>query len=255
MRTSWPRRDPAAAPVPLAPHPPLTRYYAREEHRRGRVDGWFDRAAGDYDWINQAMSLGSGSWYREQALRRAGLRAGMRLLDGGSGTGAVAAVARRLVGAEGGVAALDPSFGMLSHSPLGRSRVRGFAETLPVGGERFDMVTMGYALRHVADLTATFAEYRRVLRPGGTLLLLEITAPASPLSRGLLGLYLGTVVPLVARLGTGGRASRELMEYHWDTIAECVRPEAILGALAGAGFDRRSRRVELGFLSEYTATR
>lgn len=237
----------------LPPHPPLTRYYADEEQRRDRVDRWFDRAAGDYDWINRVMSLGSGSWYREQALRRAGLGAGMRLLDVGSGTGAVAAAARRLVGEEGRVVALDASLGMLSRSPLGRRRVRGFAEALPIGGERFDMVAMGYALRHVSDLATTFAEYRRVLRRGGTLLLLEITAPADPLARRLLGLYLGTVLPLVARFGRGGHASAELMEYHWATIADCVRPGAILDALAAAGFTTRARRVELGILSEYTA--
>src|SRR6185295_10687342 len=67
---------------------------------------------------------------------------------------------------------------------------------------------------HVADLRTTFEEYLRVLEPGGKLLLLEITPPASRLSHSLLKLYLGRLVPLVARFGRGGRASRELTVRH-----------------------------------------
>ena len=69
----------------IAPHPPLREYYPTEEARRRRVDGMFDASAGHYDWINSVMSLGSGEWYRRQALARAGVAPGMRVLDVGSG--------------------------------------------------------------------------------------------------------------------------------------------------------------------------
>lgn len=242
---------------PLRPHPLLQRYYRTEEQRRRRVDAWFDEAAGDYDWITQAMSFGSGNRYRRQALLRAGLATGMSLLDAGSGTGVVAAQAQAVVGTQGRVVALDPSLGMLSRAARRgvTRRVRGLAEALPFPNGRFDMLSMGYALRHVADLRTTFREYLRVLRPGGRLLLLEITPPPSRLAHRLLGLYLGRIIPLAARLGRGGRASRELMEYYWDTIENCVPPAAILGALAGTGFARAERHVEMGIFSEYTAVR
>jgi demethylmenaquinone methyltransferase / 2-methoxy-6-polyprenyl-1,4-benzoquinol methylase len=247
----------AVGSAPLRPHPLLRRYYQTEEQRRRRVRAWFDEAAGDYDWINQAMSFGSGSWYRRQALLRAGLAEGMSLLDAGSGTGAVAAQAQDIVGSRGRVVALDPSLGMLRQAAGHgvRRRVRGLAEALPFPDGRFDLLSMGYALRHVADLQSTFREYLRVLKPGGKLLLLEITAPSSRVARRLLGLYLGRVVPLVARFGHGGRASRELMEYYWDTIENCVPPALILGALADAGFVKTERHVEMGIFSEYTAVR
>jgi demethylmenaquinone methyltransferase/2-methoxy-6-polyprenyl-1,4-benzoquinol methylase len=247
----------AGAPQPLRPHPLLGRYHQTEEQRRRQVDAWFDEAAGDYDWINQAISFGSGSRYRRQALLRAGLAPGMSLLDAGSGTGAVAAQALPIVGEGGLVLALDPSLGMLRQA-AGRGvrrRVRGFAEALPFPDSRFDRLSMGYALRHVSDLHSTFREYLRVLKPGGKLLLLEITPPPSRLAHRLLGLYLGRLVPLVARLGHGGRASRELMEYYWDTIENCVPPAVILGALADAGFATAERHVEMGIFSEYTAVR
>jgi demethylmenaquinone methyltransferase/2-methoxy-6-polyprenyl-1,4-benzoquinol methylase len=242
---------------PLPPHPLLARYHQSEAQRRRQVNAWFDQAAGDYDWINRALSFGAGRWYRRQALLRAGLAAGMTLLDAGCGTGAVAAQAQAIVGRRGRVVALDPSFGMLHQAEgqgVGR-RVRGLAESLPFPSQRFDFLSMGYALRHVADLRTTFREYRRVLKPGGRLLLLEITPSSSRLARGLLRLYLGRWVPLLARFGHAGRASRELMEYYWETIENCVLPEVILGALADAGFSRAERQVEMKIFSEYTAVR
>jgi demethylmenaquinone methyltransferase/2-methoxy-6-polyprenyl-1,4-benzoquinol methylase len=241
----------------LAPHPLLGRYYGSEEQRRQRVSAWFDAAAADYDWINRAMSLGSGDRYRRQALLRVGLAPGMSLLDAGTGTGAVAAAAQQIVGPRGRVVALDPSLGMMGRAKARgvRHRVRGIAESLPFASDRFDRLSMGFALRHVADLRATFEEYRRVLAPGGALLLLEITPPASPLAHRLLGFYLGRVVPLLARLGHGGRTSRELWEYYWDTIENCVPPGVILAALGEAGFERCERHVEVGIFSEYRAWR
>lgn len=242
-------------PDPLQPHPLLTRYYADEAQRRKRVGSWFDEAAPDYDWINQAMSFGSGGWYRGQALARAGLAEGMSALDCGSGTGVVAAQAREIVGLRGQVAALDPSLGMLGHAARRgvRNRVRGVAEALPFASGRFDFLSMGYALRHVPDLHATFREYRRVLKPGGRLLILEITPPRSRLAFRLLKLYLGRLMPLVAGFGHGGRTTRELMEYHWDTIEACVPPQVILEGLEAAGFSQVGRHVEQAILSEYTA--
>src|ERR1700734_4571097 len=96
------------ASVVQAPHPPLKDYYAREADRGGFVRQLFDRTAADYDRIERAMALGSGSWYRRRALQRAGLKAGMRVLDIGTGTGLTAREAFRLVGPSGEVTGVDP---------------------------------------------------------------------------------------------------------------------------------------------------
>jgi demethylmenaquinone methyltransferase/2-methoxy-6-polyprenyl-1,4-benzoquinol methylase len=247
----------AATTNPLPPHPPLDRYYRDEEERRRKIGSWFNAAAGDYDWINQAASFGTGTWYRREALLRAGLAPGMSLLDAGSGTGVVAAQGQSIVGGSGLVVALDPSLGMMGHAAKRgvRRRVRGVAEALPFPDGKFDLLSMGYALRHVADLRATFREYRRALKPGGKVLLLEITRPSSPLAHHLIGFYMGRLLPFLARFGRGGKSSRELMEYYWDTIERCVPPATILQALAEAGFKDPKRHVEHGILSEYTAVR
>ncbi|HVT59536.1 MAG TPA: class I SAM-dependent methyltransferase [Thermoanaerobaculia bacterium] len=245
-----------SASEPLPPHPLPRRYFSSEPERRQQVGAWFNQAAPDYDWITQAMSFGFGHWYRRQVLLRAALASGMKVLDLGSGTGVLAAHAQSIVGREGGVVALDPSFGMLRRAADRgvRRRVRAIGEALPFGEQRFDFLSMGYALRHVADLRTTFREYRRVLRDGGKLLLLELTPPRGRIAFRLVELYLGRVVPLLARL-RGGPTSQLLMEYFWETIARCVPPPVILDALSQAGFSAVSRRVERGILSEYSAVR
>ena len=245
------------SPSPLRPHPLLKRYYADEPSRRRQVLSWFDESAADYDWICQAMSFGSGNRYRRQALLRAGLAPGMKALDVACGTGGVTTSVQEIVGTAGEAIGLDPSTGMLREARRHgiRRLVRGMAEALPFVDGRFEFLSMGYALRHVEDLRSTFQEYHRVLAPGGRLLILEITPPRSRLPFHLLKFYLGRVIPLMARLGRRGHASRDLMRYYWETIESCVPPPVILSALTEAGFTQVERRVEMSIFSEYTAVR
>jgi demethylmenaquinone methyltransferase/2-methoxy-6-polyprenyl-1,4-benzoquinol methylase len=246
------------APAPLAPHPLLTDYYAADPaSRRLRVGQMFNASAPHYDWINSVLSFGSGRWYRRDALRRLGVGPGARLVDVGSGTGVIALVAQELVGDSGEVTAVDPSEGMLAVARASgvRNIVPGRAESLPFPDAHFDFLTMGYALRHVEDLGQTFAEYRRVLKPGGKLLLLEITRPRGNVANAVLRFYMRSFIPGVTGLLRRSPEAQTLMRYYWDTIEQCVPPEAILSALAGAGLAQVERGVSFGIFSEYTATR
>ena len=243
-----------AGSAPLAPHVPLTKYYADEVARHGFVRSLFDDTASDYDRIENVLAFGSGSWYRRQALRRAKLGTGDRLLDVGIGTGLVAREALKIIGATGTLVGVDPSPGMMGQVALpGVQLLAGRAEALPRDDASADFVSMGYALRHLADLSAAFAEFHRVLRPGGRLLVLEITRPQGRLA--LLGLktYMRAVVPTVARVVTRRNKTSELWRYYWDTIEACVPPETVLEALRAAGFRGVRRYVQLGIFSEYTA--
>src|SRR5271168_2452331 len=161
------------------PHPPLRDYYAQEAQRNAWVRELFDRTAGDYDRIERVMALGTGSHYRRMALRRAGIQPGMRVLDIGAGTGLTARQAARLVGASGQVIGVDPSTGMLHSAkvPAGVEMLVGSAEAIPAAADSADFLCMGYALRHVSDLSAAFREFMRVLKPGGRICVLEITRP------------------------------------------------------------------------------
>ena len=243
---------------PVAPHPVLTEYYPTAEARRERVNARFDASARHYDWITAVMSFGSGRWYRGDALKRNGLAEGTRLIDVGAGTGVISLIAQDVVGENGEVVAVDPSEGMLEVARANgvKRTVTGRAEELPFEADRFDMLTMGYALRHVADLSVAFAEYRRVLKPGGKALILEITRPEGRgLSFWLMRAYLRWVVPLITRLFRGSAEAEELMRYYWDTIEHCVPPAAILKALEEAGFKQVQRKVVIGMMSEYSGVK
>ena len=115
------------------------------------------------------------------------------------------------------------------------------------------MLSMGYALRHVSDVDASFAEFHRVLKPGGRLLVLEITRPSSRLTLLMLKAYMRIVVPAIARVVTRRTNTSQLWRFYWDTIEACIAPAEVLAALQRAGFTQVKRHVELGIFSEYTA--
>lgn len=229
-------------------------YYADAEGKRRFTGRMFDASAADYDRVDRLLAFGSGTWYRRQALLRAGLAPGMRMLDVAVGTGLVARGAADVIGARGSVVGVDPSAGMLAQSEVhGLSLVRGRAEALPFAARSFDFLCMGYALRHLADLQAVFAEFRRVLRPGGRVLVLEITRPEGRVATAMLKAYLHGVLPVLTRLVSSSKDTPALYRYYWDTIDACVPPGSILATLAAAGFARPAREVQLGIFSEYTA--
>ena len=240
---------------PLAPHPPLVQYYEDPSRREEYVREIFDETAPWYDWATWFLSFGSGDWYRRQAIKRIGLTKGMKLLDLACGTGVVARAAAQVTGEPRGIVGMDASFGMLRSGKTRNVKVECVAETLAVRDASFDRITIGFAMRHFADLGVVFAECLRVLRPGGKLLILEITAPESRIARAFLGLYMGRFAPAVIRLRTGSPRTAELFRYYWETTRDCVRPTIITDALTDAGFKDVIRGRQLGIFSEYTGTK
>ncbi len=237
-----------------APHATLPAYYEGEAGRRTFVSQVFDETAGDYDRIERMMAFGSGSWYRRRALVRSGLAAGMDVLDVAVGTGLVAREAVGIVGDPRKVIGVDPSIGMLRSAspPLDIAVVQGTAENLPFRSDRFDFLSMGFALRHMSDLSIVFAEFLRVLESGGTVCIIEITSPRGSIARSILKTYMRGIVPFLARFAGSHRSTAHLFEYFWDTIEACVPPERVLAALRQAGFADVKRVAEIGIFSEYT---
>ncbi|MBY0276145.1 class I SAM-dependent methyltransferase [Candidatus Binatia bacterium] len=237
----------------MEPHPDLTAQYAPDIAKPQFLKDLFDRGAPHYARAERIVSLGSGFLYRKNALQRASLAPGMRVLDVATGTGLVARAALQLGIAARDLVGLDPSAGMLREAgaPVAFGAVRGVADALPFADASFDFLCMGFALRHVGDLRATFAEYRRVLRPGATLLVLEISRPSSPLGYRVAKTYLQQVVPFVTRLGTRDDDAERMMRYYWHTIDACVAPQAILDAMTGAGLRVAPRKTYFGMFSEY----
>jgi demethylmenaquinone methyltransferase / 2-methoxy-6-polyprenyl-1,4-benzoquinol methylase len=246
-----------SAPI-VPPHPPLGGYHPAHVSRQRFLNDLFDRTADRYRAIDRVTGFGSGLWYRRWALRQAGLRKGMRVLDVGCGPGLTTQAALRLVGPTGSVVGLDPSSGMLREARKGpcRTLIQGVGEELPFADGTFDFLSMGYALRHVSDLGMAFREYRRILRPGGIVLLLEISRPRSAALLTASRFYIRTVMGAGFARATGNPDLRTLMRYWWDTTEHCVAPEAILSALGQVGFAAcELRELFNGLIRDYRAVK
>lgn len=241
-----------------APHPSIPTRYRTEVDKPAWLRHLFDRCAPHYDRINGFGFLWSGGLYRRRMLKRAGLRPGMDVIDVACGTGPVTRAIVRVMQGRGHVVGVDPSAGMLG---VARARVpaaefrEGHAEAIPAGDQSADFLSMGFALRHVGQLESTFAEFRRVLRPGGRVLVLEVSRPGSRLGRFLARTYFRDVLPRLTKWFTGSRDAREMMSYYWETIDACVPPDAIVAAMRSVGFADAQRTTELGLFSAFTATR
>ena len=241
-------RAAAHAPMPILPG-----YYADERGRARFVRELFDRSAADYEDVERIAGLGAGEWYRGEALKRCGLKPGMKVLDVAAGTGLTTRAAVGLTGDARDVVALDPSREMLlrARGTAGISLVQGSGERLPCRSGEFDFLSMGYALRHLSDLHLAFGEFLRVLKPGGRVCLLEVSRPEGRFAAGLLKLHIKTLVPRAARLFRRGVTPEPLMHFYWDTIEACAPPSTILSALAEVGFERIQRFTQWGVFSEY----
>jgi demethylmenaquinone methyltransferase/2-methoxy-6-polyprenyl-1,4-benzoquinol methylase len=238
-----------------SPIPALTTYYSNAEAKDRFLLNIFDHAGSDYDRMERLFGLGRGSWYRGQALRRAGLMPQQSVIDVAVGTGLVAREAARIVGNPTLVVGIDPSPGMLHSAkvPPGVHLVQGRAEAMPFPNGSFDFLSMGYALRHITNLSAAFGEFCRVLKPGARLCILEITLPQSRLAKALLKTYIRAVVPSIGRLFTRAGDTAQLWRYYWDTIETCVSAESVLATLQACGFESVRRGVHQGIFSEYQA--
>jgi len=208
-----------------------------------RVRGVFDSVAGNYDLMNDLMSGGAHRLWKRFTLSLAGLRPGQRALDVAGGTGDLAAGLARQVGDRGLVVLSDINAAMLRQ---GRDRLtdRGLvgnvhyvladAERLPFPDDSFDCVTIGFGLRNVTDKPAALAAMRRVLKPGGQLLVLEFSRPVAPGLGPVYDAYSFRVLPLLGRI-----VARDEASYRY--LAESIRmhpgQQALLEMMQAAGLE------------------
>jgi demethylmenaquinone methyltransferase/2-methoxy-6-polyprenyl-1,4-benzoquinol methylase len=191
----------------------------------------FDRIAGVYDAMNSVMTAGLHHRWRERAADLARVGPGTRALDVATGTGDLAIALKRRGGE---VVGSDFSAGMLERARRKDAFVRweqANALALPYEDDSFDAATVGFGARNFSDLGQGLSEMARVVRPGGRVVVLEITTPTKPPLSTFFSLWFDRVVPLLGRL-TG---EDQAYSYLPSSVRRFPGPRDLAAVMAGTG--------------------
>lgn len=234
-------------------------YADDSRHKSEQVREMFDAIAPAYDFMNRAMTFGIDRLWRRRAVRLMQDVDHAKILDIATGTGDLAILmADMLDGAD--ITGVDLSEGMIE---VGRRKVaeRNLSErihfaaadclSLPFADNSFDCITCAYGVRNFENLAAGYAEMQRVLRPGGLLVIVELSTPPSPLVRPFYNLYTRHLIPTVGRM-----VSKDTRAYSYlpESIAAVPQREEMCGIMRGAGLtDCRYILLTFGTCTIYTA--
>jgi demethylmenaquinone methyltransferase/2-methoxy-6-polyprenyl-1,4-benzoquinol methylase len=207
-----------------------------------QVRAMFDRISGVYDRMNGVMTAGLHHQWRRRAVDLAAVGRGSRVLDVATGTGDLALELARRVGPEGEVIGSDFSERMLELArvkPGGPEAAPvtfewGNALDLPYPDDRFDAATVGFGARNFTDLGRGVAEMARVVRPGGRVVILEITTPARGPLATFYSLWFDRLVPGLGRVA----GDSDAYAYLPSSVKRFPGPEGLAAVMDAAGLER-----------------
>jgi len=230
--------------------------------KTGLVHDVFESVAGNYDLMNDLMSLGVHRAWKREFVAGSGVGTGDEVLDLAGGTGDITALLSKQVGANGKVVLSDINSAMLE---TGRQRLedRGIvgnvsyalanAEELPFGQSKFDAVTMAFGLRNVTDKDAALREIHRVLRTGGRILILEFSEVQPEPLKSLYDAWSFRVLPVLGKLVAGDEDS---YRYLAESIRQHPPQEELAEMMRAAGFDKvRYRDLSGGIVAIHSGVR
>ena len=202
----------------------------------GQVRAMFDRIAGFYDLMNSVMTAGLHHRWRSRAADLAAVGPGDRALDVATGTGDLALELARRVAPGGEVVGSDFSEGMLARAREKSAAVRwewADAMALPYEDGAFAAATVGFGARNFGDLERGLAEMARVVRPGGRVVVLEITTPTRPPLSTFFSVWFDRVVPAIGKLA----GDPDAYTYLPRSVKRFPGPRELGAAMARAGLE------------------
>lgn len=220
-----------------------------------QVRAMFDRIAGFYDLMNSVMTAGLHHQWRRRAADLAQVGPGDRVLDVATGTGDLAVELAGRVGGAGEVVGSD-----FSEEMLGRARVKapglrfewGNALDLPYATATFDAATVGFGARNFSDLEQGISEMARVVKPGGRVVVLEITTPQKPPLSTFFSLWFDRVVPVIGKVA----GDPDAYDYLPNSVKRFPGPEGLAAAMERAGLqDIRWILTAGGIIALHVGTR
>ena len=222
-----------------------------------KIRQMFGAIAPRYDFLNRLLSFGIDQRWRKEAVQLLSYREGSRILDVATGTGDVAIEIAKTTPSSVRITGADFSKEMIE---LGKEKVMASpyaeridfqvapCEALPFPDNTFDSITIAFGIRNVVDRQLGLAEMRRVLRPGGRMIILEFSTPRSSLLRWFYYFYFRRLLPII-----GGLFSRyNAYKYLPDSVLEFPTIEEFSSMIAETGFQNiRTRELTFGIASIY----
>lgn len=239
---------------------PVKPYKESDKSKKEQVAEMFDNISHKYDFLNHFLSMGIDISWRKKLVKTAKANAPKQILDIATGTGDLAIMMSSIK--PNHITGLDLSEGMLD---VGRkkiaeknldgliSMIQGDSENLPFEDNSFDLVTVSFGVRNFENLNKGLKEINRVLRPGGTFLVLEFSQPERFPMKQLYGFYSNNVLPVMGRM-----VSKDTSAYTYlpESVAAFPYGKAFLTELEKAGFENTScRPLTFGIASLYQSSK
>jgi demethylmenaquinone methyltransferase/2-methoxy-6-polyprenyl-1,4-benzoquinol methylase len=227
-----------------------SKFYAAGPQRAAKVEDLFAAIASRYDLLNDVLSLGLHRQWKRRVVKLARARTGERALDVCCGTGDIgfglAAQGAQVVGLDFSEPMLAVALKRLNvkgerqnkradntpRTEVNPQFLRGDAQQIPFPADSFNIVTVGYGLRNLADWELGLREMQRVAKPGGRLLVLEFGKPANAVWRGIYFAYLRSLVPLLGRIFCG---NAEAYAYILESLGQYPGQHGVAAKMRAIG--------------------
>lgn len=243
----------------MYPHDTVVPFKDSKESKKKQVENMFDNIAFRYDFLNRFLSAGIDMAWRKKAIKQLVSSMPENILDVATGTGDFALTSFQMLKPEK-ITGIDISEGMLE---IGRKKIekaglqkniqllKGDSEAILFDDNTFDAVTVAFGVRNFENLEKGLAEIRRVLKPGGKLVILEFTKPVAPVIKQVYNFYMKTITPKIGKIIA---KNNEAYQYLNDSVLQFPEKESFIHILNQSNYRNAFyKTLTLGICSIYCA--